>query len=59
MYFFALLVAPIMLIIAIVTAFIPLQRAKRVLCFSIGELVGTLFWLTWLALLNTYAVPQR
>lgn len=49
--------SPVMVIVALIMAFIRKEWAKRVLCFALGEVAATVYSIVWVGLVNYYTFP--
>ena len=58
-YLVALIVVPVMLLVALLTGFLRSPKAKRAFYFALGATAGLTLCVIWIGLLNTFAVPQR
>ena len=58
-YLVALIVAPVMLLVALLTGFLRSPKAKKVFYFALGATAGVTLSVIWIGLLNTFAVRQR
>ena len=58
-YLVALVVAPVMFLIALLTGFFRSPKAKKLFYFALGATAGLTLCVIWIGLLNTFALPQR
>lgn len=58
-YLVALIVAPVMLLVALLTGFLRSPKAKKLFYFALGATAGLTLCVIWIGLLNTFAVRQR